>query len=71
MAYSKWWWLDGLLYFYKLDVLACTLATSLPLDVVEGITWGHAWQWGYYTPAFSSWCCTAFYAALGNSGRLC
>ena len=66
--HSKWWWL-GLLYFAGWMFLPALLATSLPLDVVEGITWGHAWQWGYYKhPPFSSWVLYGFYAALGNSG---
>ncbi|MDP1171665.1 glycosyltransferase family 39 protein, partial [Klebsiella pneumoniae] len=33
------------------------------------ITWGHAWQWGYYKhPPFSSWVLYGFYAVLGNYG---
>ncbi|WP_028605366.1 glycosyltransferase family 39 protein [Ottowia thiooxydans] len=45
------------------------IITSLPLDVVEGISWGRDWQWGYYKhPPFPSWVLSVFYGAFGNVG---
>ncbi len=42
---------------------------NLPLDVVEQLTWGHEWQWGYYKhPFLPAWMAEVFYRALGDFG---
>ena len=57
------------LYFVLWTVLPLWLSGSYPLDVVEGIYWGHEWQWGYYKhPPLSSWLLYGFYAVFGHIG---
>ena len=50
--------------------------TALPLDTLEGLTWGHAWQWGYdKNPYLNAWISEIFgYAgewALYFASSLC
>ncbi len=42
---------------------------NLPLDVIEGLAWGHAWQWGYDKhPPLSPWLVElAYMAAPGQA----
>jgi len=41
--------------------------TSPPLDVVEGLGWGHEWQLGYYKhPPLPAWLLEAAYQATGG-----
>ncbi len=43
--------------------------TSLPLDVLEGIAWGQAWQWGYYKhPPLPAWLLHMAFSAAGDAG---
>ena len=64
----------GILFwgFVVLHVVVWTLLPSLvnanlPLDVIEGLSWGHAWQWGYHKhPPMEAW---AMEAAALVSGR--
>ncbi len=65
------------LYLLIWTLAPSILATSVALDVSEGINWGSEWQWGYYKhPPFSSWVLYGFYqlfAKLGlgfNSGAI-
>ncbi len=45
------------------------LASSVALDVSEGINWGSEFQWGYYKhPPLSSWVLYIFYALFGSFG---
>lgn len=45
------------------------LASSVALDVSEGINWGSEWQWGYYKhPPFSSWVLYSFYVFFAKLG---
>lgn len=58
-----------LLYFVLWTVLPFMLSASYPLDVPEGIYWGHEWQWGYYKhPPLSSWVLFTFYRVFGHIG---
>ncbi|OYV47562.1 MAG: hypothetical protein B7X12_00590 [Halothiobacillus sp. 20-53-49] len=42
---------------------------NLPLDVVEQLTWGHEWQWGYYKhPFLPAWMAEVFYRVWGGFG---
>jgi 4-amino-4-deoxy-L-arabinose transferase-like glycosyltransferase len=47
--------------FVTLHLLCWTLLPTmvnpnLPLDVIEGLTWGHEWQWGYHKhPIIKPW----------------
>ena len=51
------------LYFITWSILPSLLASSVPLDVSEGINWGSEWQWGYYKhPPFHH----GYYTALIN-----
>jgi len=57
------------LYFILWSILPAFLASSVPLDVSEGISWGSEWQWGYYKhPPFSSWVLYSFYQLFGHVG---
>lgn len=62
--------LAGLLAYFSLwAALPAALAASFPLDVVEGIYWGHEWQWGYYKhPPLSSWLLYVFFRCFGALG---
>lgn len=51
------------------SLLPPLLVASLPLDVVESLSWGHEWQWGYYKhPPLAPWVLYAFYRAFGRAG---
>lgn len=53
-------------YFILWMILPWILTSSYPLDVPEGIYWGHEWQLGYYKhPPFSSWVLYSFYSVFG------
>jgi len=66
--------LRGVLAFAALYVLAWSalppwLESSFPLDVVESLTWGREWQWGYYKhPPLSPWLLHLAYRAFGGFG---
>jgi len=37
-------------------LLPALVNPNLPLDVIEGLTWGHEWQWGYHKhPIIKPW----------------
>lgn len=41
---------------------------ALPLDVVEGLAWGHEWQWGYDKhPPMPAWLLEAAHTLLGRA----
>ena len=57
------------LYFTAWSILPVFISSSVPLDVSEGINWGHEWQWGYYKhPPLSSWILYSFYKLFGHIG---
>lgn len=57
------------LYFMVWSILPAFLASSVPLDVSEGINWGSEQQWGYYKhPPLSSWILYGFYQIFGHVG---
>lgn len=57
------------LYFIAWSILPVFISSSVPLDVSEGINWGHEWQWGYYKhPPLSSWILYSFYELFGHVG---
>ncbi len=59
----------ALLYVLVWSVLPPRLLSSLPFDVVESISWGREWQWGYYKhPPLAPWVLHLFYRAFGNMG---
>ena len=42
---------------------------NLPLDVVESLTWGHAWEWGYFKhPPLSPWLAELAYSLAPGQG---
>lgn len=58
-----------LLYFLIWSIAPALLASSVPLDVSEGINWGSEFQWGYYKhPPLSSWVLFSFYKLFGHFG---
>lgn len=58
-----------LAYFIVWSIAPAFLASSVPLDVSEGINWGQQWQWGYYKhPPLSSWILYSFYKVFGHIG---
>lgn len=64
----RWAWLLAA-YVLAWSALPALLAPSLPLDVVEGIAWGHEWQWGYYKhPSVPAWLLYPAYQGLGKFG---
>lgn len=57
------------LYFLIWSIAPAFLASSVPIDVGEGINWGSEWQLGYYKhPPFSSWVLFSFYQLFGHVG---
>lgn len=60
--------------FLVFHALAWTLIPTLfqhtaPLDTIEGLVWGHAWQWGYYKhPPLQAWLLESTTYIFGNSG---
>lgn len=57
------------IYFTLWSIAPAFLASSVPLDVSEGINWGSEWQWGYYKhPPLSSWVLYSFYNLFGHVG---
>lgn len=57
------------IYVFIWSVAPTFLASSVALDVSEGISWGSEWQWGYYKhPPLSSWVLYSFYRIFGHSG---
>ena len=57
------------LYFTAWSILPVFISSSVPLDVSEGVNWGHEWQWGYYKhPPLSSWILYSFYKLFGHIG---
>lgn len=63
-------WAAGLAaYALAWTLLPALLATSLPLDVVEGIAWGREGQWGYFKhPPLPPWLLYPAFEALGRFG---
>ena len=58
-----------LVYFIIWAIVPAFIASSVPLDVSEGINWGQEWQWGYYKhPPLSSWILYSFYKVFGHIG---
>ena len=56
-------------YVLAWTLLPALLSPSLPLDVVEGIAWGQAWQWGYFKhPPLPAWLLVASFQLLGRFG---
>lgn len=57
------------LYALVWSLLPPLLESSFPLDVVESLTWGREWQWGYYKhPPLSPWALHVFHRAFGDVG---
>ncbi|GAA0320127.1 glycosyltransferase family 39 protein [Psychrobacter aestuarii] len=64
-----WFVLCLIAYFVLWSILPAFLASSVALDVSEGINWGSEWQWGYYKhPPLSSWILYSFYQLFGHIG---
>ncbi len=65
----RWFGLFLLVYFLIWSIVPAFIASSVPLDVSEGINWGQEWQWGYYKhPPLSSWILYSFYKLFGHIG---
>lgn len=61
--------LAAVIYFLAWSLLSPVLSASLPLDVVESLSWGHEWQWGYYKhPPLAPWILELSYRAFGWVG---
>lgn len=59
----------ALLYLLAWSVLPALLGQSFALDVVESLSWGQEWQWGYYKhPPLAPIVLNIFYEALGRFG---
>ena len=62
-------WVAAALYLLAWTFLPPLLASSFPLDVVESLTWGREWQWGYYKhPPLAPWALHLFWLAFGRAG---
>ncbi|MBT8340768.1 MAG: dolichyl-phosphate-mannose-protein mannosyltransferase, partial [Desulfatitalea sp.] len=47
-------WIVGHMVCWTL--LPTLVNPNLPYDVIEGLAWGHEWQWGYYKhPPIKPW----------------
>ncbi len=59
----------GALYLLTWTLLPPLLISSFPLDVVESLSWGREWQWGYYKhPPLAPWLLHLSYRAFGAAG---
>lgn len=59
----------AVVYLLAWSLLPPLLTTSLALDVVESLTWGREWQWGYYKhPPLAPWVLHLFWRAFGEVG---
>ncbi len=61
----------GLAAVYALawSIVPALVAPGFPLDVVESLTWGREWEWGYYKhPPLAPWVLYAFYRVFGRVG---
>ena len=59
----------ALIYMLAWAVLPALLGQSFALDVVESLSWGKEWQWGYYKhPPLSPIVLNLFYLGLGKLG---
>lgn len=68
-SYCRWFGFVVALYFLIWTIAPALLASSVPLDVSEGVNWGSEMQWGYYKhPPLSSWILFSFYKAFGHFG---
>ncbi|MBP9940992.1 MAG: 4-amino-4-deoxy-L-arabinose transferase, partial [Comamonas sp.] len=57
------------LYVLVWSLLPPLLSQSLPLDVVESLSWGREWQWGTYKhPTLGPSVLHVFYMAFGKVG---
>lgn len=61
--------LAAVIYVLAWSVAPPLLSASLPLDVVESLSWGREWQWGYYKhPPLAPWLLELSYRAFGRVG---
>ena len=59
----------AVVYVLAWSLLPPVLSSSLPLDVVESLSWGREWQWGYYKhPPLAPWVLELFFRAFGWVG---
>lgn len=62
-------WIFAGVYALAWTLLPAWLGSSFALDVVESLSWGKEWEWGYYKhPPLAPWVLNAFYLALGKYG---
>ena len=62
-------WIFAAVYALAWTLLPAWLGNSFALDVVESLSWGKEWEWGYYKhPPLAPWVLNAFYLALGKFG---
>lgn len=60
-------WLFVAVHVALWTLLPALAYTSPPLDVVEGLSWGHEWQLGYYKhPPLPAWLLEAAFQATGG-----
>lgn len=68
-AIPKGIWVAAALYLLVWSLLPPLLTASFALDVVESLTWGREWQWGYYKhPPLAPWVLHLFWRAFGSVG---
>lgn len=61
--------LCALLYILVWTLFPVVLGQSFPLDVVESLSWGREWQWGYYKhPPLAPIVLHLFYVVFGQLG---
>ena len=59
----------AVLYLLAWSLLPPLLTSGFALDVVESLTWGREWQWGYYKhPPLAPWVLHLFWRAFGEVG---
>jgi 4-amino-4-deoxy-L-arabinose transferase-like glycosyltransferase len=64
---SRPFWTFLLLHVVLWTLLPVLFHPNAPLDVVEEISWGREWQWGYYKhPPLAPWLANAAYLASGG-----
>lgn len=67
--YQRYFWLFILLHSLAWTLGPALLRPSLPHDVLEGISWGLQWQWGYSKhPFLTAWLCAGVTQLFGHTG---
>jgi 4-amino-4-deoxy-L-arabinose transferase-like glycosyltransferase len=61
-------WLFVIVHTFFWTLIPALVNPNLPYDVIEGLAWGHEWQWGYYKhPPIKPWFLEAMAVLSGRA----